>query len=307
MEIHGQGVDGKVRFGSAGVWFGATFTLEADTLAVHRNVTGDVHYIDFMQIVNVDEIAAAHDTTFQTVEFTLADSSTVAAQIPAEFVAALVTQLTAAPAVESSGPPQPEGPPYAPPASPPPYGGADPVDRVGPEPAASGARSKVKPLLVAGVLLVAVAATGMGGWWFISGRNSTPTMPGPDAVGISFTLLDLDGDIYGTYGSCSGSGGYSDFGAGMDIVVTDQDNKIIGSGSTSDLETLKELEPEYFEADYEDDDFDESAEVLCQVGALVPLSAKADFYQVKVGRRGDTSYSYDEMVEQDWELSLSLG
>ena len=154
-----------------------------------------------------------------------------------------------------------------------------------------------------------VAAIVVAGGWVLLKPDPEPTMPGPDALGVSFSLLSFDeDDVSGTNGSCSGTGGYSDFGPGMDIKVRNQDGKIIGSGATRSLEDLQVLEPEYFESMDFGEDFNLADDVVfCQVVALVELSETAEFYDVEIGRRGTTSYSYDDLEESDWELGLSLG
>lgn len=155
---------------------------------------------------------------------------------------------------------------------------------------------------------LAVLATAGAGIFVVSrlGGGGEPTLPGPDALGVSFTLIDSD--ISGDSGYCYGTGGYSDFGPGMDIRILNQDNKLIGSGSTKALDELAESDPEYFEhltgADFESG---ADAVIMCRVAALVPISGNAEFYRVEIGRRGQTSYTRKDLEEADWEISLSLG
>lgn len=167
-------------------------------------------------------------------------------------------------------------------------------------------RPKVLLAAVGAVALVAVGAT-----VFVATKilgSSEPTVPGPDALGVSFTLMTFDSDIVGDLGDCSGTGGYDDFGPGMDIRILNQDNKLIGSGSTRSLDDLAVTDPEYFEQ-LKDEEFDPNGDalIMCQVAALVPVSGGAEFYRVEVGRRGETSYTRDDLEEAGWELDLSLG
>lgn len=309
-------VDGHVRFGADGVWIGADFALQPGRLAIRRRITSDVHWLELGSIVGIDEIAPA-TAGQQTIEFALTDGSLVGAQLPPDFVAELVGRLTSEPAAtqpETNVPPAAAGGASEPPPPPPGVQGfATPPANSNP----LAGISKRKLAMVAGVAVVAMLATVTAGWWLIFGRSSEPTTPGPNAVGVQFSLLDADDNITGTLGDCSGSGGYSDFGPGMDIEITDQDGKIIGSGSTMSLSTLQDEQPEYFEEAFSafaepgesDDDLqlDDDALVMCIVAALVPIEGGADFYKVDVGRRGDLSYSYKEMEENDWSVSLSLG
>ena len=177
-----------------------------------------------------------------------------------------------------------------------------------PSPAPTAQRRRPKALFaVVGIAVVAAVSTTV----FVATRllaGGEPTVPGPDALGVSFTLMTLDSDISGELGDCSGTGGYDDFGPGMDIRILNQDNKLIGSGSTKSLDQLAVTDPEYFEL-LKGDDFDpnDDAEIVCQVAALVPVSGGAEFYRVEIGRRGEMSYTRADLEEADWQLDLSLG
>ncbi len=166
-------------------------------------------------------------------------------------------------------------------------------------------RKRPRGLLIAGVAVAAVIA---GGLAFMALKPTPePTEPGPDAIGLEFVLLDLDGNVSGTTGNCYGSGGYDDFGAGMDISIKNQDGKLIGSGSTLSYEDLLVEYPEYGKTVVGDSDLDDEAVIGCAVAALVPVSEEADFYEVSVGRRGTNSTSRKEMEKNDWRVQLSLG
>lgn len=296
-EDYGE-VDGSVRFGAAGVWIGAYFRLQDGRVAIRRRITLDIHWLEFDQIKGVDEIAPA-TAGDQTIEFTLTDRSVVGAQLPTAFVAELIGRLTGEPPASIPTPNSPTDAATAPVGV---QGLSVPPTKSNP----LAGVSKPKLALVAGAMLAAVAIAVTAGWWFLFGSSSDPTLPGPDAMAVEFTLFDLEDDIVGTLGDCSGVGGYSDFGAGMDIEITNQDGKIIGSGTALSLSMLEEEEPAYFEANHADTDLDRSAEIICIVAALIPLEGKSDFYKIDVGRRGDLSYSYGEMEENDWSVELSL-
>ena len=45
----------------------------------------------------------------------------------------------------------------------------------------------------------------------------------------------------------------------------------------------------------------------CQFSIEVNGIRKADFYTIQIGRRGDLTYSYQEMEDKNWELNVSLG
>lgn len=105
----------------------------------------------------------------------------------------------------------------------------------------------------------------------------------------------IDSDILGDWDSCFGSGGYDDFGAGMDVTVTDGDGKIIATGTTENLT----------EAD-EDADTAKEADFFCVVKFATEVP-KVPFYEIEVGSRGDLSYSQEELAAEDWHVEMSLG
>jgi hypothetical protein len=158
-----------------------------------------------------------------------------------------------------------------------------------------------RAIIMAGVL--ALAACGGGG--------------GSDSLAVSgtFTLTDSEGFV-GGWDSCSGDGGYDDFGPGMNVTVRDGDGSIVGTGTTESLE----------DADAPDIEAEEGARggadgalgiaammakdlmdgTWCTVKFEVPVK-RAEFYEIEVGRRGELSYSYEELEDNDWWVELNLG
>lgn len=150
--------------------------------------------------------------------------------------------------------------------------------------------------LIAGLALALVACggtTSSGGPTGSVGPTSSPTptpLPTPKRGTLTgtFTLVDKDIDRVGS--SCSGSGGYSDFAPGMNVVVKDEGGKIIGTSSTTPGPVP-----------------DEYASVTCVLEFTVEDLPDAKFYSVEIGRRGDLTYSREELDDMGWNLSLSLG
>ena len=105
----------------------------------------------------------------------------------------------------------------------------------------------------------------------------------------------IDSDILGDWDSCFGSGGYDDFGAGMDVTVTDGDGKIIATATTENITSTDE-----------DADTAKDADFLCAVKFATEVP-KVPFYEIEVGSRGDLSYSQEELAAEDWHVQLSLG
>jgi hypothetical protein len=92
--------------------------------------------------------------------------------------------------------------------------------------------------------------------------------------------------------TCSGSGGYADFGPGMDVVVKNEKGEVIGTAST-----VQGPLPTYVGADWE---------YACEVDFTVPVPA-AKFYSMEVGHRGATTESFDQLVGMQWHVLLKLG
>lgn len=146
------------------------------------------------------------------------------------------------------------------------------------------------------VLLVLLTATACGG----SSAESANTIRG------TFTLDSGDvNDTRGGWSLCSGEGGYADFKAGMNVTVRDGEGSIIGTGSTRNLTT----------ADLDDKTWGPTAELAespkrrntaCTLVFEVPVK-DAEFYTVSAGKRGELSFSREELASGGWWVDLTLG
>lgn len=128
-----------------------------------------------------------------------------------------------------------------------------------------------------------------------------------------FTLQDEEG-FTGSWNSCSGDGGYSDFGPGMNVTIRDGAGEIVGTGSTRSLteaETLGDL-------DDPDSTIPGDADAMQLAGTFAKTLGycavafetevnDAEFYEIEVGRRGSLTYSADELREREYFVELSLG
>jgi hypothetical protein len=135
----------------------------------------------------------------------------------------------------------------------------------------------------------------------------------PQIVTGSFTLAS--DSISGSWTSCSGDGGYSDFGRGMNVTIRNGAGEIIGTGTTRNL-TRADL-GDFDSSDPEDLDDYSKLELTAGLAKLSEGTrcivwfeaeiAEADFYSVAVGRRGELSYSAKELADDDWHVQLTLG
>lgn len=134
----------------------------------------------------------------------------------------------------------------------------------------------------------------------------TTTVPAVRVLRGVFTLKS-DHGIEGTWTDCNGSGGYSDFGPGMNVTVRDGDNHIVGAGSTESL-TEADLTSIHFGIAAIGAKIWENSDPIGECTVKLELEVKdAEFYSIKVGSRGELSYSKKELASRDYFLELSLG
>jgi hypothetical protein len=139
------------------------------------------------------------------------------------------------------------------------------------------------------------------------GGTSTQTVTG------AFTLTSTS--LSGGWTSCSGDGGYSDFGRGMNVTIRNGAGEIIGTATTRNL-TRADL-GDFDSTNTDDLDKYSTLELSAALAQLREGSrctvwfeteaAKADFYSVAVGRRGELTYSAKELADKDWHVELTLG
>jgi hypothetical protein len=167
-------------------------------------------------------------------------------------------------------PPAPQAAtPWAPPAA---YPSTDPMLTPDAPPARKRPRWLLPAIGAAAVLLA------VGGAVFA-------LTPGDKDLTVTMQLVDIGGDV-----SCAdgGSGGYSDIGPGMPIVVKDEAGTIIGSGSLPS--TGEEVE-----------------DVGCEWTVHIQVPEDAKQYAVEGGDRGAVTFSRQELEDNGWEAGLSLG
>ena len=128
--------------------------------------------------------------------------------------------------------------------------------------------------LVVACLLTLAACGGSGETQLVG----TVTLLDADGSGIEAGVSD--GSTY-----CTGIGGYSNIHPGAEVMVLDGSGAIVGVGDLSR---------------------GDGTTVLCIFGFTVPVK-QADFYTIEIARRAGPTYSHDELVADEWTVSLSLG
>lgn len=107
---------------------------------------------------------------------------------------------------------------------------------------------------------------------------------------VKGSLTLVDSDIAGLDNNCYGTGGYEDIQAGMSVTVRDGKGNILATGQA---ENGRRPTGEF-------------SIVKCAFNFQVDNVPKSDFYSIEVGHRGQLNYSYEEMKNKNWEVSLSL-
>ena len=149
------------------------------------------------------------------------------------------------------------------------------------------------------MLLLAAAAAAAAVAFVVVLNSGT----GADSVVLrgELTLTDSS-SVTGDADFCFGDpdSGYDDFGPGMDVTISNDRGEIIGSTNTVPLKSA-----EAGEAGFDLSGYDLTSGCTVVWATKVPSDAR--FYVVKVGRRGELSFSNAEMVENDWKVASSLG
>jgi hypothetical protein len=180
--------------------------------------------------------------------------------------------------------------------------------------ATQSVRKPANRRVIVGVGALLAAILGFVFVFTSQGGSSSKTVRGV------FTLYDSD--VIGNWDSCSGTGGYDDFGAGMDVTIRDQDGKIVANANTqsldrdimSDLYTnvASEMDRVFGSSTMSEgiallvDGATNSFFTFCTVyyEAEVPLR---EFYEIEVGSRGSLAYSKSELEEFSFVVYSSLG
>ncbi|MCW6037142.1 hypothetical protein K4A83_12805 [Spirulina subsalsa FACHB-351] len=104
---------------------------------------------------------------------------------------------------------------------------------------------------------------------------------------IKGSITLIDSDIKGADDSCYGTGGYRDIQANMPVTIKDGQGNILATGKTGSGK--------------------KDSRVVCVFDFEINDIPKVDFYSIEVGRRGQLNYSFQELEEKEWTVSLSLG
>jgi hypothetical protein len=123
------------------------------------------------------------------------------------------------------------------------------------------------------------------------GEFVTLTIAKPPLYDLDGNITLIDSDLGGYSDNCYGTGGYSDISSGMSITVIDDKGTIVATGQTGSGN-----HPEN----------NSYSSVTCIFKFDVRQIPKRNFYTFDLGRRRKLSYSFAELEEMNWKLSLSL-
>ena len=106
----------------------------------------------------------------------------------------------------------------------------------------------------------------------------------------SLELINLYG-ISGEGNNCFGRSGYQDIRGGTQIIVKDGSGKVLAIGKISNGRSPA---GQYFQH-------------ICRFTFKISNISRTNFYSIKIGRRGEILYSYQDLVKQNWNVNLTLG
>jgi len=142
---------------------------------------------------------------------------------------------------------------------------------------------KLLAALLTAAILLPFAACGGGG---DAGSTDSKTSPSQPNITGTLTLSDSDFLFLKNGDPCSGSGGYSDIHGGAQVVVKDESDELIATGSLSAGHV---------------------SSGQCDFPIAVRNVPDANFYTIQVSHRGGISYSREELKAKGWMVGLSLG
>lgn len=147
--------------------------------------------------------------------------------------------------------------------------------------ARKGSNWRKATLALLGLLVLGITAGYFGEDWLTDRFGPAPKYDLSGMVG----LLDRDG-YSSSGGACAGDGGYSDIEQGLQVVVKNAEGTILGTGH---------LEPGSVRGGY------------CVFRFRVNDLPRSRFYAVEAGRRGAITYSFQQLEDEAWSVTLTLG
>jgi tetratricopeptide (TPR) repeat protein len=103
-------------------------------------------------------------------------------------------------------------------------------------------------------------------------------------------LINLYG-IAGQNNNCFGTSGYQDIRGGTQIIIKDGSGKVLAIGKTSNGRR--------YAGQY--------SQHICRFTFKISNISRTNFYSIKIGRRGEIFYSYQDLAKQNWNVNLTLG
>ena len=136
-------------------------------------------------------------------------------------------------------------------------------------------------------LVLLVACAGETATTTTTEMTVTTTVAVPVVTG---TIELRPADWFGT--PCEGKGGFDDIRPGANVVVKDGDSNTLGVNTLDEGEKVK---PPGLGSD------------RCVFSFSVELVRESPFYTVEIAGRGGPTYTHADMVEDGWQVDLTLG
>lgn len=166
---------------------------------------------------------------------------------------------------------------------------------------------------------VSIDADASGGWLPEEPAPSTTTVPPTSTTSstppassttvvvsqiLTGSIMLVDADVYSSWDRCYGTGGYADFGPGMNVTIRNESGTIIASAATANLSADDASGP--WAAEYIVATNNDTLVPRCFVKFEVEVPP-ATFYEITIGTRSDETRSATDLDAQGWHVVYTLG
>ena len=131
----------------------------------------------------------------------------------------------------------------------------------------------------------------------VAPTDPTPGIAATPSVGRTLRgSVPVETGVARTTGKpCTSPRGFEDIATGTEVVVRDQEGRAIGRGALRSGRAVGDRDPR-----------DVVGTRQCEFGFEIAQLPDADFYSVSIGRRGEVTYSREDLERMGWVLSLTL-
>lgn len=200
-------------------------------------------------------------------------------------------------------PPPTSRPTDTPPSSAPLGGWSAPASTPPSSPPKRGATRRLLVLVATAVVVAAGAAFALTR----DGSDSPTQTADSTTQEITGEFVLTDAGVSGGAALCNGTGGFDDFGPGMNVTIRNGDGELVATTRTLSISGFANETGQnagVLLAPYETNT---RFNVVCPVMWHAEVPGDERFYVIEIGSRGEQTYSNPEMVEKGWHVSFTLG